>query len=239
MSLSNQMDSYKAWIHFIQEQNKNQRRVFNQRMISVFFWCFLAPVIVFVLMMILVQKGILPSGARGYLDWLILIFPVVYSLYFLGAEVLKDLPSFFKKGSLSSTLSTALNETKWREEVVVKAKKKIDVDFETWDWISENFKMDINAMRNRNRFLTALAGAVFFLILQGIDVLEPNAIEPLQVTPQSFFIVIYDAIGQVAKLISMIFVLVLLYLSGSQLVVTLERYGNCLELIKQGLKKRN
>ena len=44
----------------------------------------------------------------------------------------------------------------------------VDARAEDWEWVIASFKVDLALMRYRNKYMTALAGAVFFLIMQGI-----------------------------------------------------------------------
>ena len=81
--------------------------------------------------------------------------------------------------------------------------------------------------------MTALAGAVFYLILQGVDLLgdEPPQVAWMK-SPMGWIEVSQNDFSQ---FIGLGLFLVLFYLSGSQTFHSLSRYLNCAELVKTTL----
>ena len=69
-------------------------------MFSVFLWCFLMPVAISIVGLLLIKVGVFPRKARTNLDWLILVFPVLYSLYILSSEVLIGNSFHVQKGRI-------------------------------------------------------------------------------------------------------------------------------------------
>src|SRR5262245_35165573 len=110
-------DSYKAFLDFVAEDLQRERHRANRRMLSVFLWCFLEPALVTGFVLISAKFGLLPKKARANADWLMLVFPVCYSVYILGAEVLTGLPAVFRRGGLANSLNQARVEGAWRERV--------------------------------------------------------------------------------------------------------------------------
>jgi len=89
-----------------------------------------------------------------------------------------------------------------------------------------SFRTDLANMLQRTKYLTALAGAVFFLILQGIDSLgEPESIV------RNPMILWTEASNGISQLMALALFLVLLYLSGSQTYQSLTRYLQSAELV--------
>lgn len=223
---------YRSFLDFISAETQRERSVVNRRMLSVFVWCFLLPTVISFTILLLVKLNVLPLRARGYTDWLVLVFPVIYSLYFLGSEVLRDIPTAFRRGGMGTTLGQALKEGEWRHRTCDAIRKSIPASSEEWRWIISNFKMDLAVMRYRTRYLTALAGAVFFLIMQGIDSIaeEPDQ-QKVTWMKDSVLGWIETSSGDMSQFIGLGLFLVLLYLSGSQTSHSLHRYLNCAELL--------
>ena len=119
--------------------------------------------------LLLIKVGVFPRKARTNLDWLILVFPVLYSLYILSSEVLTGIPSVFKKGGLAGSLKQASQDGEWRERVCDSMVSSLHFSELEWEWIVKSFRIDFENMRHRTKYLTVLAGAVFFLVMQGID----------------------------------------------------------------------
>src|SRR5688572_20180096 len=108
MQTQSRQELYRSFIEFIRKEAQTERLAINRRMLGVALWCFILPTIVSLSVLLLVKWQILPLRARGYLDWLVLIFPVAYSIYFLSAEVLREVPAAFKRGGLATALGQAL-----------------------------------------------------------------------------------------------------------------------------------
>jgi hypothetical protein len=223
---------YRSFIEFVRNEAQRERKAVNRRMFSVFLWCFLIPAAVTATLLLLIRVGIVPRRFRGWLDWLVLVFPVSYSVYFLSAEVLREIPAALRRGGIANTLRQADQEGKWRQEVTVNMHRAISASPAEWEWIRRNFRMDLDGMIHRARYLTALAGAVFFLIMQGIDSITSGA-EPRMtyVRGGPFGWIEATDLSDISQFIALALFLVLLYLSSSQHYHTLRRYLNCAELV--------
>ena len=98
-----------------------------------------------------------------------------------------------------------------------------------WQWVIANADEDLERMQMRTRHLTALAGAVFFLLMQGIDSLTNEnsftvpAVDPTATTSSQW--------------IGLALFLLLLYLSGQQTAQSLRRYLTCARLVVKQLPK--
>jgi hypothetical protein len=215
---------YRHYLEFVQGAHQKDRRAVNRRMLSVFLWCFLAPVVTVAVGIVMVNFGVLPRSFRSYQDWILLIFPVLYSLYFLGSQVLTGVPEAFRRGGFGSTLGQAAQEADWRIDVCTAMEKECVWSARDWDWVIENASEDLDRMQMRTRHLTALAGAVFFLIMQGIDSLT---------TDNSFLVVASDPTATTSsQWVGLALFLLLLYLSGQQNVQTLRRFLACARLVR-------
>jgi hypothetical protein len=227
--LERRRSTYRRNLEFVQTLHQKDRLDVNRRMLSVFIWCFLAPVVTVAFVILMVNFGILPRVFRSYQDWIILIFPVLYSLYFLGSQVLSGVPDAFRRGGFGMTLGQAAREADWRIEVCTAMEKELVWPDEDWHWVISNADEDLERMQMRTRHLTALAGAVFFLIMQGIDSLtNDNAFTVVAADPTS---------TTSSEWIGLALFLLLLYLSGQQSVQTLRRFLSCARLVRRQLPK--
>ena len=183
--------------------------------------------------LLLVKLGIFPRSVRSYLDWLILILPIFYSLYVLGFEVLAQVPSAFRKGKVATSLTQIVKENEWRQRVAELMSRSVSASEEQWEWMIASFRVDLIAMKNRTRYLTALAGAVFFLLMQGIDNLTDTE-DKMGWTKTAILGWVETSPGYASQFVGLALFLVLLHLSGSQTHQSLYRYLNCAELIRKG-----
>ncbi len=234
MDLRNHQERYRGFLDYIGKEAQHERRAVNRRMFSVFLWCFLAPSLLAITLLLLIKLSLLPHQARAYLDWLVLVFPVAYSIYFLSSEVLKEAPAAFRRGGIANVLQQSAHSALWRERVVDELDRSLGGSVSDWSWIIANFEMDLRAMQNRTRHLTGLAGAVFFLIMQGIDSI--TGVEPPSVwTRHAVLGWVETSTGNLSQFVGLGLFLVLLYLSGSQTYHHLKRFLDCAELVR--LKK--
>jgi hypothetical protein len=222
-------EAYRSYLEFVGNDLQRERSRTNRRMFSVFLWCFLVPVVISIAGLLLIKIGVFPRKARTNLDWLILVFPVLYSLYILSSEVLVGIPSMFKKGGLAASLKTASQEGEWRDRVSESVLTALNLSEQEWDWVVMSFKMDLENIRYRTKYLTALAGAVFFLIMQGIDSLGDTS-ESMNVWLKNPMMGWVEATNDISQLMALALFLVLLYLSGSQTYHSLSRYLTATEL---------
>jgi hypothetical protein len=230
---NSRQELYKNFLDFIRLETQRERLVVNRRMLNVFFWCFLLPAVSSLLVLLLVKLGVLPPRFRIHLDWLVLVFPVAYSIYFLSREVLVEIPEAFKRGGIATSLGGCLKEGEWRDRVAEGMRRTVSSQPEDWLWITESFRMDLQAMRYRARYLTVLAGAVFFLLMQGIDSLtdDGSSRHVWMGNKLAEFLDAAVSIADLSQFVGLALFLVLLYLSGSQNAHSLERYLNCAELL--------
>jgi hypothetical protein len=216
------LEIYQRFLGFVRGHSQRERQAINRRMLSVFLWCFLVPAVVALVLLLLVRLGALPLRVRYSLEWILLLFPVSYALFFLSSEVLRDLPSAFRQGALGSALRHADHEGRWRQSVAASLREEFGDARPDWDWLERSFRADIESMQHRNRYLTALAGAVFYLIMQGIDLLgDADLLGETERASADF-----------GQFVGLALFLVLLYLSGSQTLQAMRRYLSCLELAR-------
>ena len=220
-------DAYRAFLEFVGHDVQDERSRSNRRMFSVFLWCFLMPAAVSVGFLLLIKIGVFPRKARANLDWLILVFPVLYSLYILSSEVLRGIPSIFKRGGLAASLKQAEEEGQWRDRVCQSLTSSLHFSEGEWDWVIASFRVDVENIRHRTKYLTALAGAVFFLVMQGIDSLGDTTESIWLKNPMMGWA---EATNDISQLMALGLFLVLLYLSGNQTYHSLLRYLNSAEL---------
>ena len=225
-----QKELYQSYLEFVENDLKKERNRLNRRMFSVFFWCLILPAFLSASIPFLIKVGVLPLFLRNKLDGLMLLFPVIYSLYVLGNEVIPHFPEVFRRGILIKPLARASKDGLWREEVSLAMEQSLSASEEDWRWIIKSFKMDLHDLEYRNRYLTALAGAVFFLLMQGIDTLMDLDTPAAQIANQATSNGLSDG-SNFTQFVGLFLFLGLLYLSGGQTYHTLIRYLNCAELI--------
>jgi hypothetical protein len=229
MQSRSQGENYRVFIRFVEEDLQNERQASNRRLLNVVIWCLILPTFCSLILLGAVQLGFIPVQARGYLDWMIPAFPALYALYLFFSEMLAEVPNTLKRGGLVTTLEKALKEGLWRERVC-EALQRLSV--EDWDWVVKNFEIDLQRLKHRIVVLTALGGAVFFLIIQGVDSLTGS--EPRSVLIKNPVLGLIDvSAGDVTQLLGLGVFLVLVYLSGDQTHQSLLRYLNCAELVKK------
>jgi len=234
--IKDRQELYASFLKFIQEDSQKDRMQVHQQMFSTLLWCFLVPVFLAGVILFFTRMGFVSSRWRSYLDPILLIFPVLYSLYYLGSQVIVDLPYLFRKGGLSTSLRQTLKEGKWRHATIESLSKQIPAKSEDWAWVADNFEIDLRIHLQRTRFLTVLGGAVFFLLSQGFDAVEtkgPSVSTGMPVGAEVLIRLVEYGSSQIASLVALFLFLVLLYLTGSQLYHTLHRYLDCADLLSK------
>jgi hypothetical protein len=239
MAPARRHELYRSFLEFVGNDVQRERKRVNRRILGVFLWCFVLPAIVSLACLVLVRFGIFPHSIRNHLDRLILLFPVVYSLYVVGAEMANGLPIMFRRGGIASSLGDSVKESEWRDRVCREMVEQVPAAADEWRWISASFAMDLQQLRARNRFLTALAGAVFYLLMQGIDYLgdlEPAHLmysgSPLgQAGVDLTSPLPIDFSQAIPQFVGLALFLVLLYLSGNQTYQALVRYLHSAKLV--------
>jgi hypothetical protein len=233
MQPRNRQELYRSFIEFVIADLQSERKLVNRRMFNVLLWCFIAPAILMATGLILIRLGVIPPAVRSGLDSLMVLCPVAYGFYILGSEVLTEMPSAFKRGGIANTLSSSLKDSEWRDRKCETLKRNLEASALEWDWIIFSFGIDLEQLRNRNRYMTGLAGAVLFMILQGIDLLGDEEVKTTWI--KSPFGMMEAAPADFSQFIALGLVLLLLYLSGNQTHQSLARYRNCAELIRKQL----
>ncbi len=222
--------SYQQFLKLVQKRTIAERQTVNRRMLGVFVWCFLMPAVMIVATLILIRYEILPRTARNYLDWMILVFPVIYSVFILIGQVIRGIPSLFRVGGVAQTLIEAAENEKWRESFLSDSVAQLGKTRETWRYIAISFECDLERMLARIRYLTGLAGAVLFLIMQGIDSIAE--VPPPPTSGQQFVLDWFiQSSTSATQFIGLSLFLLLLYLSGSQTYHSLKRYLDCARLM--------
>ena len=229
-------DLYREFVDYVQTDIQRERRAANRRMFSVFFWSFLVPAVTSAVLIVLIKLGVLPRRMNRYIDWLIVVFPIAYALYILSFDVLREAPNTFRRGGLAAMLGKALDEEKWRARVCEAFKQKQralseEKRIEGWKWVIRNFRIDLQNLQNRTRYLTALAGAVFFLIFQGIDAFDSPHHDALAWSTSSIMGWFESSSSSLTQFVGLGIFLMLLYVSGNQAYISLFRYLQCAELV--------
>jgi len=238
MQRRTRQELYRAFIIFVSSDSKREQQAVNRRMFSVLLWCLLLPAFFAFVVLLLVKFGVLPLSTKRYLDWFIWLFPVAYSLYYLGAEVIAEGYNALKQSGVALSLLQSTKAGQWRERVCDGLKQNIDATPEEWEWIVASFQIDLREMQNRNRYLTILSGAVFYLLMEGIDLVAELG-DPITISK-------HPVLGWVqttseghlppgpdySQFLGLGLFLVLFYLSGSQTYHPLRRYLHCAMLLK-------
>lgn len=226
---------YRDFIEYVRTDVQKERRVVNRRMFHVFFWCFVMPAVTSLALIILAKFNLAPRRITHYLDWLIVVFPIAYAVYLLGYDALKEAPGALRRGGIASTLNRAIEEEHWRARVCGDFRKRFFSSSRedrsmAWRWLIENYQIDLQNLQNRTRYLTALAGAVFFLLFQGLDALDPSRSQPSWSTSSimGFF---ENSSSSLVQFVGLAVFLVLFYLSGNQSYLSLVRYLQCAKLV--------
>lgn len=231
MQRRSKQEIYRSFLEFIRADSRRERNLVSRRMRSVFFWCFILPALLSVLTLILIRLNVIPFRIRSYLDWVILIFPVSYSIYFISSEVIREVPVAFRSGGLATSLGQSLKEGEWRDLVCEGMRKSISASAQEWQWIVSSFHIDLLNLRYRSKYLTALAGAVFFLLMQGIDSITGQDDGRTTWVKDSALGWLEIASNDTSQFVGLALFLVLLYLSGIQTYHSLQRYLDCAELV--------
>jgi hypothetical protein len=228
------MQAYERFLEFIERDCQRERTKVNRRMLYVLLWCFILPATVLVAATLLARFGIFPRGLRRYVDWMLLLFPIGYGLYIFGSEVLVELPNLFRRGGISSTLDFYRRESIWRMRVVGELESQLPKDRAARRTIARHFAADLDNLKYRVQYLTALAGAVFLLVMQTLDWFgdDEHAWRVGQAGSMGLeFLGRVEALSSgFAQAGSLAVFLVLFFLSGNQTYYLLKRYLVCLEL---------
>jgi hypothetical protein len=187
------------------------------------------PALVSLLLLLLIKAGLAPRSYSRYVEWMGLILPILDAVYVIASSVLNGMSSVFRWGGIANTLNQSYKDAEWRDRVCHEMRTHVRADYQTWGWIVANFKIDLDAIHHRAKYLTALAGAVFFLLMQGLDSLGPDQeMVGMHQTLQGWF---ESSMNNLTQFVGLGLFLVLLYLSANQSFASLSRYLNCAELV--------
>ena len=214
----------------VRAETQAERALVNKRMLSVFIWCFLIPTGLSLVGLFLIQFHLMPRRFKFYIDALILVFPMGYAIYYLSTEVLREMPRAFRRGGVASILVQFSRDLEWRMRICESMKSALQAKPGEWVWLVRNFRIDLDALKYRNRYLTALAGAVFFLVMTGIDSIQGPADIELNVRQNLHRGWIESGWSDPVQYLGLGLFLVLLYLSGAQTHQYLLRFLSCAEL---------
>lgn len=228
------VDLYRAFIEYVSRDLQSARKTLNRRMINVFFWCFLFPALAATLAFLLLKFGVLPLWVRRYMDWIVIVFPILYLLYVLSSEVLSEIPRIFRRGGTGQMLAQSVKDCEWRARTADELKQVVPATSAQWRWILTNYRVDIESIRNRTKYLTAFGGAVFFLIMQGIDSIGGTNEPPMELTYQALQGWFQSSSNNLAGFVGLGLFLMLFYLSGNQTYQSLARYLHTGELLILG-----
>ncbi len=222
---------YEDFIEFVRADSRQERSADHRRMFSLLLWCFVAPGLVAGAIVLLSRLGVIGMRWRAYVEPVILFFPVIYSLYFMSSGFLRDLPRAFLKGNLSTALDTCLKESEWRRRTRGTLLATVSATPEDWAWIKDQFQADLDRLLQRTRYLTILAGAILYLVLEGIDSIGKLPQESVSWVrdPHLGWVELAGKGEDYIQLIGLGLFLVLLYLTGSQTYYALKRYWVCIE----------
>ncbi len=217
----NVTELYARFLRAIEQENSKDRFLSAKRMRTFFFWCLGVPLVVFLAATILIRVGAFPSSLRGALGWILILFPVLYSVFFLFSEVIRDAPRVLRLGGVGNVLGQFEREQLWRQAVTDQLRSQVGGVPAQWMEITRLFRADLDSLRDRYRYLSVLSGAVFFFLMTGLDVLEdlPRATTAAD-GPLGYF--------------SLLVFSLLFYLSGTQSVRILSRFLPCAESLSKG-----
>jgi hypothetical protein len=238
------LELYQSFIEFVKRDIQGERRLMNRRIFGVFLWCFVIPAILTLGFVLGLRLGTIPLRFGHYADWIIVAFPVAYTLHVLSFDLLREIPTAYRRGGVAATLGRAFEEARWRERVCDDLRAQLLLPSADhphsrrhWAWLVKTFDTDLVNLQHRTRYLTALAGSVFFLLLKGLDFLD---LPTPMAHPSGYILGWFESSSSnVAQFTGLALFLVLLYLSGNQAYVSLSRYLHCLELIEVELNQED
>lgn len=227
----NQYESYNQFIRYVQSSIQEERTQTNRKMFSVFLFCFLLPAVLSFSTIILIRMGVIPRDARSYVDWAILFFPIAYGFYAIGLQGLREVTSGLRRGGVTNALEHSLKQNTWREKNCAELKQLLGTQETHWRWIVECYRADLQAMRRRNYTVTVFAASIFFFILHGIDLFDPATEIPLKIHPVLLISLLESAFDKLNQIIALAIFLLLFFMTGMELVSSLEKFLHCAELL--------
>lgn len=241
------MQLYDQFLDFVARDVQEERSRAHRRIFSAIAWCLLLPIATTFVIALFTRLGWFPRSAKGLADSTLLIFPVLYGIWVLGSEARRAHRAARNHGGRRGAflaLGPAREDARWRERVSAQLSATVGRRPSTLVWLSRQFQLDLERLRQRSRYLTALAGAVFFLIMQGIDWIEPDpAARPIFHGGPGSLSGLMTSTGEATgdpyfQFIGLAFFLLLLYLSGVQAHQSFSRYGECLDLLRLDAESR-
>jgi hypothetical protein len=228
------LELYKAFTEFVGRDIQSERKLANRRMFGVFLWCFMVPAFFTFSFVLGLKLGYIPLRYGRYADWIIVVFPVAYSVYILSFDLIRELPTAYRRGGVAANLARGYEDARWRTRVCTELKPMYVQ--KQWPWLIKTFYIDLMNLQHRTRYLTALAGAVFFLLMKGLDFFD--LAEPMP-HPSGYILGWFESSSSnAAQFTGLALFLVMLYLSGNQVYHSLARYLSCLELVEVEMDHR-
>jgi len=228
-----QLELYNAFLGYVSTDIQKERKSTNRRMLSIFIWCVVIPVLVYVALMVLVVTKTVGPSARQYVGIAVLAVPICYALFVLGSDILRYVPELYRRGGVAKDLGQLGKDAEWRQNHCQSLEKALDAQPSQWAWICSNFRMDLRKMSYRNGYMTIFAGGILYFFMQGIDLIGGEDFAPVQwiQTPMGW---VEQSSNNPLQFVGLAFVCVFVYLSGTQNHQILLRYLDIAELILAG-----
>jgi hypothetical protein len=228
--------AYQQFIQWIQEDMNKDRLIVNRKVFSVVFWCLVLPAMVSLVIYGLRKFQLIATV--HYLDQFLFLPPFLYALYSLW-PTLRELPSVFKKGGLSSVLEESAREVEWKEQVILRLRQEVRLTHKEWELVAFYLDSEIRRLRSQNRYLSTLSGVVLFFMFQFLD-LGGSAEVMRQQGSAGLVSMWVDQFSQWGgQIFSLILFSCLFYLSGTQIQKHLERYRVCVSRIAAHFTEEN
>ncbi len=231
------IEHYRSFIKFVDGDVRSKKASMNRQMLRLLGWSFVLPVLFIFTATVLIKVGMVSGEYKKYFDWLLLLCPLLYSVYLVGSDYFKDFGKVFKSNGSSSMVRRAIKEAEWREGIVAGFHQKLGFSKGDWAIIRGHFKAEIELSKKRNVYLTILAGSVLFFAFNGLELLDnsgPNLSTMLladRVHPGIFVVLIQGFLESLAQGSVLILFLILFYFSSHQITSALEKYLDCIDLL--------
>ncbi len=216
---------YAAILLWIQEDLRKDRFAVHRRIFMILLWCLILPAIIASLLMVGIRLGWLPADWKRFLDWVTVMFPAGFALYVFVTEVATGFPAWIRVGGLGGVLKQIQQESEWRASARERVAAKFKLSPSAWLVVAKRYEADLKQVQFRTNFLVGLGSAVFFILLQGLDLASETDPRPLAVEGPKLLIHLVTLWNETfTRITSLGIFSVLLYLSGVQMVATLRRY---------------
>ncbi len=222
-------EQFSSWIKL--DVNRD-RAITNRKILSVAVWCLILPI--FLTLIAFLNRKFFQFNIDRYTDDIIFFPPLVYVLISLW-PTLRDLPRVFKKGGFVALVEDSQREVEWREKTSLQMNADLRFGKNEWTLVSFHLKHELDRMRDQNKYMTILTGAVLFLMFQFLD-LGGNSDMVRAVGAQAMVRGWVEQFAQWSyQFFSLLLFTALFYLSGTQYRRNLLRYLVCVDRIIAGL----